>query len=53
MEKKYKHVNIQSSYSDPERESKQEQLDRALRDLKRKVEGDVEVMAATSPLPGV
>ena len=38
-----------SSDSEPEKESKQEQMARALRDLKRKVEGDMEVGAAATP----
>ncbi|KAL8131254.1 hypothetical protein AgCh_007253 [Apium graveolens] len=38
-----------SSESEPEKESKQEQMVRVLRDLKRKVEGDMEVGAAATP----
>ncbi|KAL8133819.1 hypothetical protein AgCh_009035 [Apium graveolens] len=38
-----------SSDSEPEKESKQEQMAWALRDLKRKVEGDMEVGAAATP----
>lgn len=52
-EKKLKHktkeVIIPSSDSEPERESKQEQLAKAFRDLKRKVEGDFEVGVAATP----
>lgn len=49
LQQKSKHVRIPFSDSEPEKESKQEQLARALKDLKRKVEGDVEVRAAATP----
>ncbi|KAL8121557.1 hypothetical protein AgCh_018337 [Apium graveolens] len=48
LKKKARRVHV-SSDSEPKKESKQEQMVRALRDLKRKVEGDMEVGAAATP----
>ncbi|KAL8105680.1 hypothetical protein AgCh_029469 [Apium graveolens] len=48
LKKKTRRIHV-SSDSEPEKDSKQEQMARVLRDLKRKVEGDVEVGAAATP----
>lgn len=50
LEKTSKHVTLNSSDSEPEKESKQELLARALRDLKRKEEGDTEIGPYSDPL---
>lgn len=49
LQHKSKHVRIPSSDSEPEKESKQEQLVWAIKDLNGKVEWDVEVGAETIP----
>lgn len=49
LQQKTKHIRIPSSDSEPGKESKQEQLAKALRDLKRKVEGDFEVGVVATP----